>query len=274
MISDKLVEKECEALRKSIKKKQQYVNKAPEGHLQCHKASTYYNWYISSRVIECDDKKNEQSVKEVRKYIKKADRKLAEKMALKGLYVQELLDEKQELKSLTNYLNHRSHFERREKYLSRSDELRNLLKSHLEAKWSPDVQQWLDEHKYPDVQVLDPGKYRCKNGMLVRSKSEQLIVSALESHGVPFKYEEPLYLSNQLYFPDFTILNKRTGQEFIWEHFGMMNTPDYYTHNMKKINMYFNNGYIPFVNFITTFEVNNSGIDIMWIERIIETFFE
>lgn len=272
MISDKLIENECKALEKSIKKKQDFVDRAPEGRLICTKKQSYYNWYISKQIKPTVDS-GKKSTKNSREYVKKSNRKLAVKMALKGMYEQELLDERQELRALESFVKNRSSFDRRIKYLSRSEEIRDLLAEHLKGNWSPSVQEWLNSHRYSETQMIEPGKHRCKNGLMVRSKSEQLIVSMLEDYNIPFKYEEPLYLSNQLYFPDFTILNERTGEEYIWEHFGMMNNPDYFTHNMKKINMYFNNGYIPFVNFITTFEVDNSGIDIMWIERIIKTFF-
>lgn len=277
MISDKLIENECLALRKSIKKKERFVKDAPEGNLQCHKVDNYYNWYISKTcqipTNECSESEETKSKKES-KYIHKSERALAEKMALKGLYAQDLLDEKQELRALEHYLKHRSHFERREKYLSRSDELRNLLQKHLDGKCEPEVQAWLDTLPDSNDYMPEGRTHRCKNGLMVRSKSEQTIANALLDHNVPFKYESTMVLDEKICRPDFTVLNLRTGQEYRWEHFGMMGNPEYSRDNTYKIGSYLRNGHIPFVNFITTFEVDNSGVDSIWIERIIETFLK
>lgn len=303
MISNELIKKECDVLRKSIKKKQRFVDEAPEGFLRCRKNKNHYNWFVvlernfdgkngnedgfqneknyktesnfENRSEDNFQNKNEEnSKKKIEKYIQKSDEKLAQKMALKGLYEQDLLDEKQELAALEMFLKKRSKFERRGKYLSRSDGILELVDSRLNSKWSADVEAWLNEHVEFNVPNPEGRKYRCKNGMTVRSKSEQIIVSALLEHDVPFKYEEPIYLGTNLYCPDFTVMNARTGKEYVWEHFGMMDNPEYLERNIKKINKYIEHGYIPFVNFLMTFEINNSGVDDMWIERIIENFLK
>ena len=40
--------------------------------------------------------------------------------------------------------------------------------------------------------------------------------------------------------PDFVLLNKRTRQEFYFEHFGMMDNPEYSSKAIHKIEMYQN----------------------------------
>ena len=305
MISDKMIEKECEALRKSIKKKERFVRDAPDGKLKCRKSRNTYYWYIvkpkntdtnnpNNNQIEHIDKskdsnplvknvltdlnltRNLSKTKDSRNtnYIKKNNKKLAERMAIKGMYEQDLLDEKQELKALEAYLKNRSKFERREGYLNRSEGIYELLRPRLKEKWSQEVQNWLNdviecEDLYPENKT-----HRCKNGLMVSSKSEQLIANAMIDQNVPFKYEAPFMLEGQLRKPDFTILNVRTGEEFLWEHFGMMGDPDYLRDNVYKMSQYLRSGYLPFVNFITTFEIGNSGVDSMWVEQIIETYLK
>ena len=45
---------------------------------------------------------------------------------------------------------------------------------------------------------------------------------------IPYRYEFPLTLKDgNIYHPDFLCLNVRTRQEYIWEHFGLMDNPDY-----------------------------------------------
>ena len=303
MISEKLIEKEIATLEKSIQKKQRFVNDAPEGKLKCRKSHNSFYWYIvKTNMVNSDisNQNNEESLNSISQntktllegadkspdksspnnknqlveYINKNNQKLASKMALKGMYEQDLLDEKQELKALRSYLRNRSKFERREKYLNRSEGVYELLEPRLKSKWSPEVQTWLDD--ITECEDLHPESrtHRCNNGLWVRSKSEQSIANTLLEHNIPFKYEQPLMLDGQLCMPDFTVLNVRTWEEYRWEHFGMMGDPNYLRDNTYKIERYLRNGYIPFVNFITTYEVDNSGVDGLWINKIIETYLK
>ena len=66
----------------------------------------------------------------------------------------------------------------------------------------------------------------------VRSKSEVLIANALARHNIPYRYEFPQTLKNSqnkmlTFHPDFLCLNTKTRTEYIWEHFGLMDSPDY-----------------------------------------------
>lgn len=268
MISKKLLEKERVALEKSIKNKKELVKKLPDGKLQCHKAGNYYNWYVVNRV------KEKGKSKVITKYIRKSQRKKAEALALKSLYLCDLRDEEQELRALNMYLRNKSDFSRRTKFLDRSLGFVELLSPYVDGEWDKYVEDWLDEEPYKDVPMPEGRKFRCANGMMVRSKSEQIIVAALVYNHIPFKYEYPLDLEDKTVFPDFTIMNQKTHEKIIWEHFGMMGDIDYKLSNINKLASYINNNYVPFVNLITTFEVDNSGIDEMWIEKIIETYLK
>ena len=94
------------------------------------------------------------------------------------------------------------------------------------------------------------------SGVLVRSKSEALIANALTAAGQTFIYEKALYLGskNYAFFPDFTILRLSDMKEIYWEHFGMMDDLHYMEDALKKISAYIENGIIPGVDLICTFE--------------------
>ncbi len=67
----------------------------------------------------------------------------------------------------------------------------------------------------------------------VRSKSEAIIANLLVDREIPFKYEEPLYAPDgTMYLPDFTV--KFRGEEYYWEHVGLVNDPSYMAHWAKK----------------------------------------
>ena len=44
-------------------------------------------------------------------------------------------------------------------------------------------------------------------------------------------------------YPDFTCLNVRTRKEFVWEHFGMIDVPEYCQNMASKMEMYLMNGF-------------------------------
>ena len=67
----------------------------------------------------------------------------------------------------------------------------------------------------------------------VRSKSEAIIANLLADRNVPFKYEEPLFAPDgTMFLPDFTVTFK--GEEFYWEHLGMLDNPAYKKHWDEK----------------------------------------
>lgn len=111
----------------------------------------------------------------------------------------------------------------------------------------------------------------------VRSKSEVLIADNLAHHKVPYRYEFPLQLhrptgGNITIYPDFTCLNVRTRQEFIWEHFGMMDDAAYLENAIQKLKLYSENKIIPGKNLIITMETQATPISTKQIEKQIEAF--
>jgi exodeoxyribonuclease V alpha subunit len=74
----------------------------------------------------------------------------------------------------------------------------------------------------------------------VRSKSEVIIANMLFEREIPFKYEVPLYAPDgTFYLPDFSVMWR--GEEWYWEHFGMMDDESYRHHNETKKKWYTKN---------------------------------
>ena len=110
-------------------------------------------------------------------------------------------------------------------------------------------------------------------GDCVRSKSEAIIANLLHANGLAYLYEKPLYLDKKYYavFPDFTVLRLRDMKEIYWEHFGMMDDPDYLNTALKKISDYISNGMIPGRDLICTFESSQIPLSSEDVSKIIET---
>lgn len=110
------------------------------------------------------------------------------------------------------------------------------------------------------------------DGRRVRSKSELIIAEALINMNIPFRYECPKMLGGVLVHPDFTCLNLKTRKEIIWEHFGMMDVPEYACNMVKKISMYQKNGFFAGVNFIHTMETVKHPIKPEMVKHYVENF--
>ncbi|WP_103981575.1 hypothetical protein [Helcococcus massiliensis] len=107
-----------------------------------------------------------------------------------------------------------------------------------------------------------------------RSKSEYIIASKLKNKSIPFKYEKELFLHNYgRVYPDFTIFDPNTNKEIYWEHFGMMDDIEYRDKTYRKIQAYLDNGYLPGINFIMTFESNSKPLNYKLVDKMISEYF-
>lgn len=76
--------------------------------------------------------------------------------------------------------------------------------------------------------------HRTLTSQMVRSKSEVIIANMLSDREIPYEYEVPLYspIDGTFYLPDFTI-NLR-GENWYWEHLGMLQDERYREHWAEK----------------------------------------
>ena len=146
-------------------------------------------------------------------------------------------------------------------------------------------------------------------GERVRSKSEIIIADALFRRGIPYRYEFPHELfagahetgtmrgaggpgggaragsrgaggtraelrardcKRIVVYPDFTCMNVRTRKEFVWEHFGMIDVPEYCQNMASKMEMYLMNGFCLGKNFVMTTETHDRPLNSMMVEKILE----
>ena len=100
-----------------------------------------------------------------------------------------------------------------------------------------------------------PGQYRVttKEGILVKSKAEQIIADELFNKNLLYRYERTIRCQDDtIRSPDFTILDSGSGKLYFWEHMGMMERPDYIRTQCEKMNSYSVTGIIPGDNLIIT----------------------
>ncbi|MFW9996049.1 MAG: AAA family ATPase [Candidatus Odinarchaeota archaeon] len=89
------------------------------------------------------------------------------------------------------------------------------------------MSEWYEEGKI----------HKTLSDYMVRSKSEVIIANMLSDRKIPFKYEIPLYAPDgTFYLPDFAIT--WNGEEWYWEHLGIMDDEKYRNHWETKKKWY------------------------------------
>lgn len=114
------------------------------------------------------------------------------------------------------------------------------------------------------------------NGEHVKSKSEIIIADRLKVAGVPYAYEYETVVANEYsctfekWYPDFKVMNTRTGKEYYWEHLGMADKADYFATSMFKLDVFATNDIIIGDNLIVTMETAETPLNTEYIDMIIE----
>lgn len=112
-----------------------------------------------------------------------------------------------------------------------------------------------------------------ENGERVRSKSEKMIADKLRSYGIPYKYEMPLRLGrNCVIYPDFTILNVKKRKQYYYEHFGMMDNPEYAESAIRRIELYESNGIFPGDQLLCSWETKAHPLDMKLVDAMIKKY--
>lgn len=198
-----------------------------------------------------------------RTYIKKRDEKVLSELARKK-YCQMVL----------KYLKQSNHSKEgiASVYKSFPKELKKYIVP-FEIPVEDKVEQWKEE-KYIRKYLSDDNYYfQTDKGDKVRSKSEVIIANKLYKHGIPYRYENQLQLSNGMrIYPDFTIMNPKTGKLFIWEHFGLMSDQAYSENFVRKINSYADNNILLGDSLIVSFESQRIPISTEIIDKQISRF--
>lgn len=130
------------------------------------------------------------------------------------------------------------------------------------------AKNWIAQPYTPKAFSPNDPEFYTASGLRVRSKSEIIIATILEKLHIPYRYEYPIQAGNIVLHPDFYCLNLRNRQEFIWEHFGMIDDPHYAENFANKMQVYNNNEYFAGKNLILTFESKNVPLNSKTVEKL------
>lgn len=106
--------------------------------------------------------------------------------------------------------------------------------------------------------------------MVVRSKSELIIVNELLDTDLEFEYEKELKdeATGKKYLPDFSFVDF-DGRRIIWEHLGMLNVPSYRESWERKHEFYKSIGYVDGETLFITKDNEDGSFDSRDVVKVI-----
>lgn len=255
----KKLEERLDILNSEIESIHKRLKRLPKEGFYCTKNGNSYKWYVV----------NEGKTS----YLAKHHEDRAQKLATKE-YLQAMLEEKEhEVESIRMYLEHqqRKHLTA-EQIINKNQEYTRLISPYFQP-FPKKQQDWLEETFQINDNHPENLRFNTKLGFKVRSKSELFIVMQLHEHKIPFRYECALCVNGNTFYPDFTIMHPSTGRIYYWEHFGLMDNPEYSHTAFKKLEEYAYNGIFPSVNLITSYETKKHPLATDEIDAIIRHYF-
>ena len=216
------------------------------------------------------------------KYIPKKQQATANQLAQKDYNSKIITLLEEEIEALRTYLNTAPNIQA---FYSQMCSARQNLITPLTLTDEQYTAQWKSASWQGLPFSPDTPGYTTNKGERVRSKSEVLIANALVQHKIPYRYEYPLTLhrnhthdtsqnATTTLHPDFLCLNLRTRQEIIWEHFGLMDSPDYLHNAVSKLNLYTQNKILPGKKLIITMETAAAPLIPDVINQMIEEYLK
>ena len=253
-------------IEKIIRIKEKNLENAPNGRLRISIEENNTRYYFRHEGGNTNGK-----------YLRTPNNVLVKQLAQKT-YDEKIL---KNLKTESFYLNKLCQFYKKNdvnRIFQKLTEERKKLVEPITLENDKYAQKWLQEkEKFLENSSLPPSDkdFFTDKGEHVRSKSEVIIANILDRMGVPYCYEFPLKLKNNVtVHPDFCCLNLRTRKEIFWEHFGMMDENNYSENAVKKIRDYTENGYFAGDSFIYTMETSEQSLNTKEIEKIVKNYLK
>ena len=252
------IERTKEEIIKELEKISCLEKRFPKGELICTKNNDRYKWLVKEQ--------------KGTSYLPKSKREFAEDLAIKKYYEYKKRELQSILSACEAYLKKMKTEEGKTEQLLYHPEYRKLLEKYF-MPLNEELKNWQNSEYEICNKHEESLKIKGTQGKRLRSKSEAIIDMLLYKNRIPFRYEEKLVLGGITIYPDFVIRHPVTGEYYYWEHFGMMDDAEYINHACQKIKLYCENGILPSVNLITTYETKEHPLSIEKVEGIIQEYF-
>lgn len=208
-------------------------------------------------------------------YISNTNIKLAQQIAMRDYLTDAYKNLLMHLAAVQTLLS----FEREDKVdgcYTKLVEGRKHLISPLVGTPQQKIDAWRQEEYVQNTQYPENLVHETERGERVRSKSEEMIANYLYSMKdyIDYKYERPLVLrvngKNETIYPDFTIINLRTGDKFILEHVSRLDASGYHDKFVWKHNAYLMNGFVQKGKVLYSFESEGQPFTLKYVKKLVQ----
>ena len=154
-------------------------------------------------------------------------------------------------------------------YTGLSDVKKNLI-TPIEPTDEEYVKDWYAKHPGYANPYPNHSELYTERGEMVRSKSEKILADLFFKHNIPYVYEPRLEFGNgKTVYPDFLLLDVVRRRTYIYEHFGMMDNPDYVRSALEKLSLYSENGYWVGDTLLCSYETSTSPLHTKSVESML-----
>jgi len=207
------------------------------------------------------------------RYMKRSEYNLVQRLAQRD-YDKKILEKvERRIKAIDVFLSQYEKTDLKEVYKNTSKCRREIIEA---SKLSDEeyIKRWL-EFPYIGKEFHDNmTNIYTEKGERVRSKSEKIIADKLYLLGIPYRYECPLLLNENItVYPDFTILNVEKKREVYFEHFGRMDDFEYVEKVVYKLQSYEKNGIYLGVDLFCTYETGSRPLNMRSLDDFIKKVF-
>ena len=270
ILLEPMLDARLKELKALLAQKQKDLKKAPEGTLRVSESNKVVQYYHRTKNSGANGR-----------YIPVKNLKLAKALAQKDYDKKIIAALKQELRVLQAAAKAYEGFAKKSQLVEAIyEKCRKNRQALIKPVRLPDEQfaeLWQSVEYERKAFPVEGPEYFTARGERVRSKSEIIIADTLNRLNIPYRYEFPISIvvedsTNRTFFPDFVCLNLRNRQEFIWEHFGMMDDAEYAASAVHKLFLYEKNGLHPGKNLIISFETAENPINARQVEKIVREY--
>ena len=258
---------EKKKLENELNKVEKRLKKMPKGRICVRQKGNRVEYYYQ--------KENETNTKTERneKYIKKENIHIVKRIIQRDYDSSLAKNIKKRIKIIEDFLIKYSETDVSKVY-EKTTKNRRVLLEHAIISDKEYVKQW-ENVTYTGKNFPDNTTELYSNrGERVRSKSEKIIADRLQVLGIPYRYEYPLQLKNDItIYPDFTLLNIDTKEEIYLEHCGLMSEQNYVDNLIFKLKTYEKNGIYLGVNLFITYENNKYLFNAKALDELVEKLF-
>ena len=227
------------------------------------------------RKVECRNIRGHYRYYLDQKYVKKEEVKSMKRLVEQEYYAKLLPEIEKQIANLKNALVNVDERKLEKIYNDMHAGKRKLITSGILSR--EEKIRRFEEETYESKPIDDDRTEIYTNkGERVRSKSEKIIADHFERRGILYRYEKPLYLmvdgQRKPFYPDFTVMNKRTTKILYVEHFGMLDDSVYYNGTLRKLDVYEKNDILIGRDLLVFHETGKRVLNVKSIDKYIDEY--